>query len=85
MAFAESGQEIAAHGTAAGAPACVTCHGEHGEGQSADGYPALAGLDAGYLEHQLASFEDGTRKSDIMQPFASALTAAEMNIKAAHA
>ncbi len=34
-------------------PGCVACHGAHGEGLVAAGYPRLAGLNAGYIEKQL--------------------------------
>lgn len=34
-------------------PGCVACHGAHGEGIEAAGYPRLAGLNAGYIEKQL--------------------------------
>lgn len=76
-AAAQGGAAIATNGTAAGAPACASCHGAHGEGNAENGYPRLAGLNAAYLVHQLASFVDGTRKSDIMPDIAKALTPAE--------
>ena len=34
-------------------PGCLACHGAHGEGLDAAGYPRLAGLNAGYIEKQL--------------------------------
>ena len=37
-------------------PACMTCHGAHGEGNAAAGFPRLAGLDVGYLTRQLQDF-----------------------------
>jgi len=77
-AHAASGQQIANSGTS-GAPACSSCHGDQGEGQPSSGFPRLAGLNAQYLEHQLSSFKDGTRKNDIMQPIAAALTDDERN------
>lgn len=67
------GGQLAANGNGHGAPACSACHGAHGEGGSADGFPRLAGLSAGYLEAQLADFADGKRDNAIMQPFAKAL------------
>ena len=58
----------------AAAASCLPCHGPHGEGQPATGVPRLAGLNAQYLEHQLASFKDGTRKNRIMLMIASDLS-----------
>lgn len=74
VARAADGQEIAANGNSRGAPACATCHGPHGEGNADSGFPRLAGLNAAYLAHQLASFDDGTRQNETMQPIAKALT-----------
>jgi len=74
-AAADTGREIAAHGTVAGAPACAACHGAAGEGQASGAIPRLAGLDADYLAAQLANFADGTRQNEIMAPIASALNA----------
>lgn len=71
---AADGKDIAANGTANGAPACSSCHGEQGEGQPAAGFPRLAGLNATYIEHQLANFQDNSRKNDTMQPVAAALS-----------
>ena len=72
------GANIAANGTAAGAPACASCHGENGEGQPAGPFPRLAGVDAGYLVEQLKGFADGSRKNGIMGPIATALKTDEM-------
>lgn len=47
------GASIALHGNDRGAPECVTCHGAYGEGMPANGFPRLAGLNAGYLKTQL--------------------------------
>lgn len=82
-AWALDGAAITTDGTSAGAPACASCHGTHGEGNAESGFPRLAGLDAAYLVHQLASFVDGTRKNDIMQPIAKALTPQEREAVAA--
>lgn len=82
-ALAQDGAAIAISGTSAGAPACASCHGIHGESNAESGFPRLAGLDAAYLVHQLASFVDGTRKNDIMPPIAKALTPQEREAVAA--
>lgn len=81
---AADGKDIAANGTANGAPACSSCHGEQGEGQPAAGFPRLAGLNAAYIAHQLASFQDNSRKSDTMQPVAAALSNDERQAIAAY-
>jgi cytochrome c553 len=67
-----AGGRIAAAGTAAGAPACATCHGARGEGLGA--FPHLAGTGAAYLRDQLEALAGGKRKNPIMQPIAQALS-----------
>jgi cytochrome c oxidase subunit II len=42
---------------------CSACHGAGGEGVAALGTPAIAGLDAPYLERQLLAFATGARGS----------------------
>lgn len=68
---------IALHGNARGAPACVTCHGAQGEGMPANGFPRLAGLNAGYLQTQLDAFANGQRANAMMTPIAQTLSADE--------
>jgi len=65
------------HGTARGAPPCVVCHGAHGEGIAASGFPRLAGLPAAYLRAQLSAFADGQRENAVMAPIAKLLSADE--------
>lgn len=67
-----AGAALAQQG-AAGAPACVACHGAHGEGQAAAGFPRLAGQPQAYLLKQLQDFASGQRKSPQMEPIARAL------------
>lgn len=43
-------------------------------GTPASGFPRLAGLNVQYIEHQLESFKNGTRKNDVMQPIVAALS-----------
>lgn len=57
-----------------GVPACASCHGQHGEGNTAAGFPRLAGLGEGYLLEQLNLYADGKRQNPIMDPFASKLS-----------
>jgi cytochrome c553 len=82
-ALAASGEDIALHGTPNGT-ACVMCHGKTGEGNADAGFPRLAGLNAAYISHELASFADGTRKNDVMGPIAQALTEADRKAVAAY-
>jgi cytochrome c553 len=73
-ACAADGQAIAANGNGRDSPACSACHGEHGEGQPAAGFPRLAGLDSGYLVGQLDAFAQGSRDNETMGPIAKALS-----------
>lgn len=71
------GATITLHGNDRGAPACITCHGAHGEGIPANGFPKLAGLNAGYLQTQLDAFANGQRVNAMMTPVAQTLTGDE--------
>lgn len=71
------GLTITLHGNDRGAPACVTCHGAQGEGMPANGFPRLAGLNAGYLQTQLDAFAKGQRANAMMTPIAQTLRADE--------
>lgn len=68
---------IAHGGNGHGAVACAACHGAEGGGQAVSGIPRLAGLNAIYLQRQLESFRDGTRRSPVMTSIAKALTPTE--------
>jgi cytochrome c553 len=72
-----AGSAIAAKGTAAGAAACIACHGAKGEGNAAAGFPRLAGLPAAYLAAQLDQFAAARRQSPVMGPIAKQLTGPE--------
>lgn len=78
------GETIATKGTANGVAACVSCHGVHGEGNAAAGFPRLAGLNSAYLASQMAAFAAGERQSPIMQPFAKLLSLDERAAVAAY-
>ena len=78
------GETIATQGNGAGALACVTCHGPDGKGNSAAGFPDIAGLNAGYFGKQLHDYANGTRKNPIMQPFASALSESDIQAVASY-
>ena len=81
---AAAGETIVNQGNAKGALACMTCHGKQGQGNAAAGYPYLAGQPQGYLVKQLQDFASERRKNSVMQPFASALSADEMNAVASY-
>ncbi|MFT4065575.1 c-type cytochrome [Paraburkholderia sp.] len=70
---ARSGASIAQQGIAPSVPACASCHGASGEGNTAAGFPRLAGLPSGYLQEQLADFAAGTRQQTVMSTIAKAL------------
>jgi cytochrome c553 len=72
--LAADGKNVSANAAPSGAKACTPCHGKQGEGQPATGVPRLAGLNAQYLNRQIASFRDGTRKNRIMTMIASELS-----------
>ncbi|MBV6273708.1 c-type cytochrome [Alcaligenaceae bacterium CGII-47] len=79
----EQGEKIALSGSGA-ALACVTCHGEKGEGMAAAGFPHLAGQGAGYLALQLQGFAQGERSNPIMEPIAKALNAKQIRAVSAY-
>ena len=67
------GFAITLHGNNHGAPACIICHGVHGEGMPANGFPRLAGLNTDYLITQLDAFANGQRSNAMMTPIARTL------------
>lgn len=71
----DAGQLLATSGNQQGAPACASCHGAKGEGNST--YPPLAGQATGYLKRQLESFANQQRKHAQMSAIAKALTVQE--------
>jgi len=74
VALARDGATIAAKGSEGGVTACITCHGGHGEGMAAAGFPRLAGLSSAYIQAQLLGFRQGTRSNPMMTPIAKALS-----------
>lgn len=75
---AVDGKTITQQGNNNGAPACMSCHGEAGQGNASAGYPYLAGQAKAYLIKQLQDFASGKRTSPIMQAFAKALNKQEI-------
>ena len=64
---------IPLNGNNHGTPACVSCHGAHGEGMPENGFPRLAGLNAGYIQSQLNALANGQRINVMMTPIAKTL------------
>ena len=64
-----------------GVPACQGCHGPTGAGNSAAGYPQLAGQFTDYTMKQLRAFRDGSRSNDdrkVMRNALARMTDAEL-------
>lgn len=79
-----SGETIARQGNGKGAAACISCHGDKGQGNEAAGYPYLAGQPIAYLVRQLQNFSNKRRNNPVMQPFASALSEDEIKAVASY-
>lgn len=79
----ELGREIYKGGNLqTGVPACQGCHGPTGAGNSAAGYPQLAGQYTGYTLAQLNAFKAGTRSNDdrkLMRSILALMTDEEIN------
>ena len=70
QAAIDAGKVIAQKGNGTAA-ACMSCHGNNGEGNSATGFPRLAGLNAAYLERQLQDFaRDPVPEGVVLEPIA---------------
>lgn len=68
--FSANGEIIAMSGGGGGPPnACFSCHGLDGAGDGVS-VPRLAGLDAGYLQKQLADYAARRRADPVMSPIA---------------
>jgi len=78
------GLTIARQGNGQGAHACMSCHGDKGQGNPAGGYPYLAGQPEEYLVKQLQDFAAGRRPGQVMAPFASALSQQDMSAVASY-
>lgn len=66
---------------------CVACHQADGTGMAVpngEPWPALAGMDAGYLLKQLQDFKAGRRQNASMQPFSQMLNEQQMRDVAAY-
>jgi len=82
---AAAGRKIFTGGIAAkGVPACMTCHGDKGQGNGAEIAPRLAGQHRAYIERQLNAFASKARANGIMHAIAKGLTPAEIRDVAAY-
>lgn len=77
-------ERIATQGLGDKVPACSSCHGADGGGNTAGGFPRLAGVGASYLEDQLNAVANGDRKSPVMMPIAKALSSDQRHALAAY-
>ena len=82
-ASVDEGRELATKG-GNGIAACATCHGAHGEGMAAAGFPFLAGQGASYLVEQLQHFASDARQNPVMQPIAKAMNSRQIEAVAAY-
>lgn len=81
---AERGEIISRQGNDKGAPACISCHGERGQGNAEMEHPYLAGLPGNYIMRQLLAFKSGQRSNAVMQPIAATLEEADIKAIAAY-
>lgn len=63
---------------------CVSCHGEYGEGGRSPGAPRIAGQSAHYIEKQLQSYANGSRRNPMMEAMAKAMSPQDMGAFAAY-
>jgi cytochrome c553 len=49
--------------------ACLTCHGERGQGNTSEEAPLIAGQHDWYTYDQLVAMKKGERKNEKMQPY----------------
>jgi cytochrome c553 len=74
---AKRGAQIAAEGTEAGAPACVSCHAVGGNPDGSGSFPRLFGLPRDYMVKQLQDYAAKRRTNDIMSAVAQSLSEAD--------
>src|SRR3954468_6158078 len=63
---------------------CAGCHGAQGEGNSASGFPRIAGQSQNYLAKQLADYASARRRNPMMEPIAKGLSAADRETVSAY-
>ncbi len=75
-----AGEKVYRAGNAeAGVPSCTGCHSPNGAGIPAAGYPALSGQHAVYVKAQLKAFQEGTRKSKVMEGVVAHMSAKDVD------
>jgi cbb3-type cytochrome c oxidase subunit III len=84
----ELGQRLYRGGDAdAAIPACMSCHGPAGHGNSLAGYPKVSGQHAVYTAEQLRAYRSGTRATDqneMMRTVAKRLSDAQIEALASY-
>lgn len=80
----EIAKKIIQSGNDKGALACIACHQQNGAGNSAAGFPQLAGMNADYFSKQIYDFQTLQRINPVMQPIAKGLSEAETKSLAAY-
>ncbi len=80
----EIAKKIILNGNSKGALACMTCHQQNGAGNSAAGFPQLAGMNAAYFSKQIYDFQNLQRVNPVMQPIAKGLDENEIKNLAAY-
>ena len=80
---AAAGRKIYTEGIPAqSVPACMACHGEHAEGNSA--IPRLAGQHRAYIERQLEAFASMARANEVMHENSKGLSSDQIRDVAAY-
>jgi len=73
-----AGEQLFARGDPQrGIPACVSCHGDHGEGR--DSFPRIAGQQDSYVRHQLREMRVGDRPAPVMKNVLAGMDDAEID------
>jgi cytochrome c553 len=89
-ALVSSGERLFRGGNkATGVPACGACHGPAGQGNTAAGWPAIAGQHATYSSNQLLAYRSKQRTTDgdtqMMRTVAASLSDEEIKAVASYA
>jgi cytochrome c553 len=79
-----SGQTPAQAHRPALAQHCVACHGKYGEGGGVPGAPRIAGQSSHYIEKQLQSYANGSRRNRAMEAMAKAMSPQDRSAFAAY-
>lgn len=87
-ALAAKGEKLYRGGNPTSAvPACTACHGPDGRGNAAAKFPAIGGQHAQYIETQLKTYRDGSRRgglNQIMRDLTSNMTDDEIKAVASY-